>query len=183
MLKGYGNHATQLGYQKIWAVPLTEAAMKLLLQSMHETCNSSSTYPHQQMLLLRDGMLFSLLWQSCVRGFNADALRLDSVVLPIGENAISDARVQAAGWCSAALAADTTKNKKRGHCKNTLTRDVMCFSTWFQMAVHHHADADGLQGIAFPKEEGEGGQLSAPMDKANTVASEEQGAYLLGVSN
>jgi len=36
---------------------------------------------------------------------------------------------------------DTTKNKKEGHCKVTLTRDAMCSSTWFQMAVHHHADA------------------------------------------
>ena len=34
MLKGYGNHATQLGYQKKGAVPLT---MQLLLQSMHQT--------------------------------------------------------------------------------------------------------------------------------------------------
>jgi len=39
------------------------------------------------------------------------------------------------------LLPDTTKNKKGGHCKVTLTRDVMCFSTWFQMAVHHHAAA------------------------------------------
>jgi len=61
MLKGYGNHATQLGYQKKGAVPLTEAEMQLLLQSMPQTCNSSSTDPHQQMLLLQDGMLFSLL--------------------------------------------------------------------------------------------------------------------------
>ena len=67
MLKGYGNHATQLGYQKKGAVPLTEAEMQVLLQGMHQTCNSSSTDPHQQMVLLRDGMLFSLLWQSCLR--------------------------------------------------------------------------------------------------------------------
>jgi len=88
MLKGYGNHATQLGYQKKGAVPLTEVEMQLLLQSMHKTCNSSSRDPHQHMLPLRDGMLFSLLWQSCLRGFNAGALRLDNVVLPTGENAV-----------------------------------------------------------------------------------------------
>jgi len=88
MLEGYGNHATQLGYQKKGAVPLTEVEMQLLLQSMHKTCNSSSTDPHQHMLLMRDGMLFSLLWQSCLRGFNAGALRLDNVVLPTGENTV-----------------------------------------------------------------------------------------------
>ncbi len=32
MLKGYGNHATQLGYQKKGAVPLAGAEMQLLLQ-------------------------------------------------------------------------------------------------------------------------------------------------------
>ena len=68
MLKGYGNHATQLGYQKRGALPLTEAEMELLLQSMLSQCNSSSTDMHAQLLLLRDGMLFSLLWQSCFRG-------------------------------------------------------------------------------------------------------------------
>ncbi len=38
-------------------------------------------------------------------------------------------------------------------------------------------------GVAMQKQEGEGGQLSAAMDKANAVASEEQGDYLLGVFN
>ncbi len=38
-------------------------------------------------------------------------------------------------------------------------------------------------GAAMQQEEFEGGQLSAAMDKANAVASEEQGDYLLGVFN
>ena len=38
-------------------------------------------------------------------------------------------------------------------------------------------------GVTMQKEAGEGGQLSAAMDKANAVASEEQGDYLLGVFN
>jgi len=38
-------------------------------------------------------------------------------------------------------------------------------------------------GVAVKKEAGEGGQLSAAMDEANAVASEEQGDYLLGVIN
>ena len=142
MLKGYGNHAMQLGYQKKGAVPLTEAEMQLLLQSMHQAC-SISTDPQQQLLLLRDGMLFSLLWQSCFRGFNAGALRLDNIVLPTGENAVPylvpQLKLQAGAVLH--LLPDTTKNKKGGHCKITLTSDVMCFSTWFQMAAHHYAAA------------------------------------------
>ncbi len=38
-------------------------------------------------------------------------------------------------------------------------------------------------GVATQKEEGEGGQLNAAMDKANAVASDEQGDYLLDVFN
>jgi len=139
MLKGYGNHATQLGYQKKRVVPLTEREMQLLLQSMHKSCNNSSTNPHQHMLLLQDGeMLFSLLWQSCLRGFNAGALRLDNVVLLSGENAVPylvpELRLQAGAVLH--LLPDITKNKKGGVCKITLSRDVICLSTWFQIAVH-----------------------------------------------
>ena len=145
MLKGHGNHAMQLGYQKKGAVPLTEAEMQLLLQSMHRACTSTSTStdPQQQLLLLRDGMLFSLLWQSCFRGFNAGALRLDNIVLPIGENAVPylvpQLKLQAGAVLH--LLPDTTKIKKGGHCKITLTSDVMRFSTWFHMAAHHYAAA------------------------------------------
>ena len=58
-----------MGYQKIGAVPLTEDQMQTLLQSMLNISLDLSTDPHQRLLLLRDGMLFSLLWQSCLRGF------------------------------------------------------------------------------------------------------------------
>jgi len=39
------------------------------------------------------------------------------------------------------LLPDTTKNKKGGHCTVTLSCDVLCFSTWLQLAVHHYAAA------------------------------------------
>lgn len=41
-----------------------------------------------QLLLLRDGFIFSLLWQSCFRGFNAGSIRLQNIVLPTGGSAI-----------------------------------------------------------------------------------------------
>ncbi len=76
-----GHHATKLRNLKKAAVPRIKAGMQLLLQSMKQTCKSSSTDIHQQMPLLRDGMLSSLLGQSCLRGFNAGALRLVKVLL------------------------------------------------------------------------------------------------------
>ena len=33
-------------------------------------------------------MLFTLLWQSCFRGFNAGAVRLENVLLPGGDSAV-----------------------------------------------------------------------------------------------
>ena len=88
MLKGYSNHANQLGYQKKVAVPLTEGEMQRLLHSMANICNNSNPDQHQHLLLLRDGMLFSLLWQSCFRGLNAGAVRLENVLLPAGDSAV-----------------------------------------------------------------------------------------------
>ena len=88
MLKGYSNHASQLGYQKKGAVPLTKSEMQLLLHSLANTCSNSSAGQHQQLLLPRDGMLFSLLWQSCFRRFNAEALRLENLLLPNGKSAV-----------------------------------------------------------------------------------------------
>ena len=142
MAKGYNNYATDLGYQKKGAEPLTEAEMHTLLESMHRTC-SSNMDQHQLLLVLRDGLLFSLLWQTCFRGSNAGALRLDNIRLPTRESAVpylTPLRKLQAGSVLHLLP-DTTKNKKGGHCKVVLSCDVMCFSTWLQLAVHHYAEA------------------------------------------
>ena len=131
------------GIPKERSMRLSESEIQLLLQSMLNACSNSSKDQHQQMLLLRNGMLFSLLWQSCFRGFNAEALRLDNIVLPSGESALPylmPATVLQAG-AVLRLLPDQTKDKKGGHCRITLTRDVMCCSTWLEMAMHCHAAA------------------------------------------
>ena len=142
MAKGYSNHATDLGYQKKGAEPLSEAQMHILLESMYRSCNSNMEQ-HQLLLVLRDGLLFSLLWQTCFRGNNAGSLRLDNIQLPTGETAVPYLtpvrRLQAGSVLH--LLPDTTKNKKGGHCKVFLSCDVMCFSTWLQLAVCHYAEA------------------------------------------
>ena len=123
MLIGYNNHATQLGYQKKGAVPSTEAEMQLLLQSLATTCSNSDTDAHERLLLLRDGMLFSLLWQLCFRGFNAGSLRLDNIALPTGESAlpyvIPDMQLHAGAVLH--LLPDTTKNETGGHNDSKFT--------------------------------------------------------------
>ena len=142
MLKGYNNQAAELGYQKKGAVPLTEAEMHLLLSSMEQQFQSM-TDQAQLSLLLRNALLFSMLWQFCFRGFNAGAIWLCNIVLPTRGSALP---YLIPGTTLAAesvlhLLPDHTKNKKGGHCRVTLTCDVMCLSTWLARAMQQHAEA------------------------------------------
>ena len=113
MLRGYVNQAADQGYCKKGAVPLTEAEMHLLLSSMEQQYHSMADQA-QMLLLLRDAMIFSLLWQSCFRGFNAGAMRLANIVLPTGGSALPylvPATTLAAG-ASLHVIPDSTKNRK-----------------------------------------------------------------------
>ena len=113
MLKGYANHATELGYQKRGAVPLTQAEMHTLLSSMHQMLNNT-TDQAQQLLLVRDGLLFSILWQTCYGGFNAGGVRLENIVLPTGGNAVPYlVPKQAATWSHSASAARHHQEQER----------------------------------------------------------------------
>ena len=86
MIKGNHNQAAELRYHKRGAVPLEEAEM---LQLLERLCQDLKPAPAEQQLLpVRDGLTFSLLWQPCFRGFNAGAVRLDNLVLPTGGSAI-----------------------------------------------------------------------------------------------
>ena len=87
MLTGYTNHAAELGYQNNGALPLSEAETQALLGSMYHT-QTRMTCPCELLLLLRDGLLFSLLWQTCFRRFNAGGLRLGNITLPTGAIAV-----------------------------------------------------------------------------------------------
>ena len=90
MLQGYGNHAARLGYQKKGAMPLTQPEMHTLLTSMHEML-SDMTDTAEQVLVARDGLLFSILPQTCYKGFNAGGVRLDNIVLPTGGSTVTSA--------------------------------------------------------------------------------------------
>ncbi len=91
-----------------------------------------------QLLLLRDGFIFSLLWQSCFRGFNAGGIRLQNIVLPAGSSAISFLlpTMQLPPRAQLHFIPETTKNRKGGHCNVTLTCDVLCCSSWLVLLYH-----------------------------------------------
>ena len=140
VLKGYAKHATAQGCSKRGVAPLTEAEMHMLLSSIHQQA-SNTTDQAQLLLLLRDGLLFSLLWQTCFRGSKAGATRLDNILLPTGGSAVAHlvpSRQLGAG-AMLHLLPDQTKNNKEGHCSVTLSCDLLCFSTWLMLAVYHYA--------------------------------------------
>ena len=87
--------------------------------------------------------MFSLLWQSYFRGFNAGAVRLDNLVLPTGGSAIPYLLPHVGMRAGAKLHVkpDPTKNKKGGHCELTLTCDPLCFTSWLRPAVALYAAA------------------------------------------
>ena len=167
LLKGYNNHAAELGYQRKGAVPLTDSEMLCLLQSMATTCSNSNTDQHQQLLLLRDGMLFSLLWQSCFRGFNAGALRLENILLPTGESAVPYLvpEVKLPAGAILHLLPDTTQNKRGGpgalqnhlvlRCSVLLLLAadgcaLLCCSRPAYHRLHHQATSSGNQMLCRP---------------------------------
>ena len=64
---------------------------------------------------------------------------MDNILLPTGGSAVAHlvpTRQLGAG-AMLHLLPDQTKNNKRGHCSVTLSCDLLCFSTWLKLAVHH----------------------------------------------
>ena len=140
MLKGYSNHAAELACRKLGAVPLSEDKMRGLLCNMLQQLSTASG--SEQLLLIRDGLLLSLLWQSCFRGFDAGSVRLSNITLPAGESTVSYLYplVKLAPNSKVHIIPDSTKNKKGGHCSLTLSCDELCFASWLQLAIHsYHA--------------------------------------------
>ena len=63
---------------------MAESEMLQLLERI--CCDMQSAHTEEQLLLVRDGLILSLLWQSCFRGFNAGSVRLGNM-LPTGGSA------------------------------------------------------------------------------------------------
>ena len=114
MLKGYGNHAAGLGYKRKGAVLLTQPEMHPLLTSMHDML-SHTVDTAQKLALVRDGLLFNILWQTCYRGFSAGGVTVDNKVTTTGGSALADlVPNQLPAGAMLHPLPDATKNKRRG---------------------------------------------------------------------
>ena len=97
----------------------------------------------ERLLLIRDGLIFSMLWQSSFRGFNVGALRLSNIVTPTNSPAIPYIvpEVTLQPGAQLYLLPDVTKNRKGGHCTVDIRCDLLCFTTWLQLAVPAYEEA------------------------------------------
>ena len=68
---------------------------------------------------------------------------MDNILLPTGGSALPYLALvrQLGRGAKLHLLPDSTKNKKGGHCSVSLTCDVLCFTTWLQLALHQYAVA------------------------------------------
>ena len=81
--KGYGKDAAEKGYRQLSARPWTQQEVADVLDHLQRKIDKATGMP--RLLLMRDALLFTLLWQTKSRGNNAGMWRLENLRLPTGE--------------------------------------------------------------------------------------------------
>ena len=141
MTKGYTAVAKSQGYEPQAAEPIYSGKIKTLLEHLLQAQQHSTET--DKLLLIRDGLIISMLWQSCFRGFNVGGLRLSNIKTPTNSPAtpfiIPQLTLQPGAQLH--LFPDVTKNRKGGYCTVTLSCDIMCFTAWLQLAAASYEEA------------------------------------------
>ena len=141
MTKGYKVDAAAKGYEQRAAEPIYSGKIHALLEFL--LCKQQTLTGKHRLLLIRDGLVISMLWQSCFRGFNVRELRLENIRTPTNSPAILFIVPKLVLQPNSRLHIhpDVTKNRKGGFCTVTVSADIMCFSTWLQLAVTAYEEA------------------------------------------
>ena len=141
MTKGYKAEATSKGYEQRAAEPIYSGKIQAMLQFLW--AKQHSLTGKDKLLLIRDGLLISMLWQSCFRGFNVGELRLENLKTPTNSPAVPfivpELKLQPNSQLH--IHPDLTKNRKGGYCIVTISGDIMCFTTWLQLAINAYEEA------------------------------------------
>ena len=139
--KGYEAEATSKGYEQRAAEPIYSGKIQAMLQFLWAKQNSLTG--KDKLLLIRDGLLISMLWQSCFRGFNVGELRLENLKTPTNSPAVPfivpELKLQPNSQLH--IHPDLTKNRKGGYFTVTISGDIMCFTTWLQLAINAYEEA------------------------------------------
>lgn len=122
----------------------------------HMTAALAQATQPQRLLLLRDGLLFSLLWQSCFRGFN-DCPTLCYLL------GVVHSLTSTPSCCCNQVPKYTSFQMppKGGHCSLTFSSNLLCFTSWLQPASALYADAGQLIANFLTRPLIEGSQLFA----------------------
>ena len=141
MTKGYKADAAAKGYEQRAAEPIYSGKIHALLEFL--LGKQQTMTGKERLLLIRDGLLISMLWQSCFRGFNVGELRLENIRTPTNSPAIPFIVPKLVLQPNSKLHIhpDVTKNRKGGFCTVTISGDIMCFTTWLQLAVVAYEEA------------------------------------------
>ena len=141
MTKGYRADAASKGYEQRASEPIYSSKIKAMLQFLMSKQQGLAS--KDQLLLLRDGLIISMLWQTCFRGFNVGDIRLDNIRTPTNSPAIPFLVPQVLLQPNSQLHIhpDVTKNRKGGHSTVTISSDIMCFTTWLQLLVTSSEEA------------------------------------------
>ncbi|KAL3147064.1 hypothetical protein ABBQ38_015029 [Trebouxia sp. C0009 RCD-2024] len=116
MTKGYKAEASQQGYKPRAAEPIYSGKVRALLEAlMHQQQHATGV---DRLLLIWDGLLISMLWQSSFRGVNVGALRLSNIMTPTNSSAmpfiVPEVTIQPGAQLY--LFPDVTNNRKGGYC-------------------------------------------------------------------
>lgn len=80
--KGYAKAAAEKGYRQLSARPWTKQEVTNVLDYLQRRTAKATGVP--KLLLMRDALVFTLLWQTKSRGNNAGMWRLENLRLPTG---------------------------------------------------------------------------------------------------
>lgn len=83
-----------------------------------------------KLLLIRDGLLISMLWQSCFTGSNVGERTLENMRTPTNSPVVSFLVPQLKLQPNSQLhiQPDVTKNRQGGHFTVTTSRNTICFT-------------------------------------------------------
>lgn len=141
MTKGYKYDAASKGYEQRAAEPIYSDKIKAMLEFL--MLKQQMLPSKDKLLLIGDALLISMLWQSCFRGFNVGELRLENIRTPTNSPTIPFIIPQLVLQPNSQLHIhpDVTKNRKGGYCTVTISGDLMCFTTWLQLAITAYEEA------------------------------------------
>ena len=130
MTKRYRADAASKGYEQRASEPIYSSKIQAMLQLLMSKQQGLAC--KDQLLLLRDGLIISMLWQTCFRGFNVGDIRLENIRTSTNSPAIPFLvpQIVLQPNSQSHIHPDVTR---KGAV--TISSDIMCFTTWLPLLI------------------------------------------------